>query len=91
MSDEKSPIFPCNSCGKCCSNVHLSVETKYLDRGDGICRHLDIGSRQCLIYEKRPEICRVDLQYKMNYSHLYTWEQFIQINLSVCEILPQKL
>ncbi|AUW38644.1 YkgJ family cysteine cluster protein [Vibrio parahaemolyticus] len=83
--------FPCYSCGKCCANVDLSAETKSLDRGDGICRHLNVEDKQCRIYDTRPDICRVELQYRRHYASTYTWQAFIDINLSICESLPDKL
>ncbi|WP_411121406.1 YkgJ family cysteine cluster protein [Vibrio vulnificus] len=91
MTKEVLPPFPCYSCGKCCSNLHLSQETKSLDRGDGICRHLDIENKQCCIYDTRPDICRVELQYRKTYSSTYTWKDFVEINLEICEKLPDRL
>lgn len=79
--------FPCNSCGKCCENVSLSEITQPLDRGDGTCYHFDINTKRCLIYDERPNICRVEFQYQKNYSHLHTWDEFITLNLEVCDLL----
>ncbi len=81
------PAFPCHQCGRCCQHVYLAVETQFLDRGDGICRHYDVLNKSCTIYMQRPDICRVDLQYKLNYAHEYTWEEFVRLNLQVCERL----
>ena len=80
--------FPCYKCGKCCANVNLSTETTFLDRGDGICKHFDITSKLCTIYKARPDICRVQLQYEQNYSKIYSWKEFILLNLEICKILP---
>lgn len=91
MIENISRSFPCYSCGKCCSNVHLSVETASLDRGDGICRYLNTLSKLCNIYETRPDICQIELQYNKNYSSFYTWEKFIELNLSICESLPDRI
>ncbi|MCV9880422.1 YkgJ family cysteine cluster protein [Brenneria sp. KBI 447] len=79
--------FPCTQCGLCCQRVNLAQETRYLDRGDGTCRHYDPESKGCRIYHQRPAICRVDLQYQLNYIHLYSWEEFVALNLSVCRQL----
>ncbi|MFJ5485390.1 YkgJ family cysteine cluster protein [Pectobacterium actinidiae] len=79
--------FPCSQCGLCCQRVNLAQETRYLDRGDGTCRHYDAASKECRIYHQRPDICRVDLQYQLNYIHLYSWEEFVALNLSVCRQL----
>ncbi|EMI4329368.1 YkgJ family cysteine cluster protein [Vibrio cholerae] len=71
--------------------MHLSPETKSLDRGDGICYHLNIENKQCGIYDSRPDICRVELQYRKNYSSTYSWKDFVEINLLICESLPDRL
>lgn len=79
--------FPCTLCGKCCRKVYLSEQTTYLDRGDGICRHFDIDTNLCLIYENRPKICRVEDYYQENLSTQLSWDEFIQLNLEICEKL----
>lgn len=68
-------------------NVHLAEETAYLNRGDNICVNFDVSSNLCTIYNDRPDICKVDLQYKKNYSNQFTWNEFIQVNLAVCNEL----
>ncbi|WP_083242118.1 YkgJ family cysteine cluster protein [Pseudomonas mosselii] len=84
------PAFPCNKCGLCCRNVHLAEETRFLDRGDGTCRHHDTASRQCTIYANRPEICQVDRQYQRHYANTYTWSEFVEVNLQVCKALDEQ-
>ncbi|WP_410910136.1 YkgJ family cysteine cluster protein [Pseudomonas sp. SIMBA_068] len=79
--------FPCNQCGLCCRNVHLAEETRFLDRGDGTCRHHDVPSKRCTIYEDRPEICRVDRQYELHYARQYGWDEFVKLNVQVCKVL----
>ena len=79
--------FPCFRCGACCRHVNAAQETKFLDRGDGTCRHFDSINKNCSIYENRPDICRVDLQYHLNYRDKYSWEDFVAINLEICEKL----
>jgi uncharacterized protein len=84
--------FPCTRCGLCCQHVHMSDETRFLDRGDGTCRHYEDDSRSCAIYAERPDICRVDLQYTLRYARFYTWDEYVAANLAVCsalEKLPQ--
>lgn len=81
--------FPCYRCGKCCANVHLSALTSTLDRGDGICRHLDTITRLCTVYQTRPEICQIELQYTLHYANIWSWEGFIKLNLEACERLPE--
>lgn len=79
--------FPCVQCGLCCQRVSLAEETRSLDRGDGTCLHYDAASKGCSIYNDRPDICRVDLQFERHYSQLYTWEGFVELNLAVCHQL----
>lgn len=83
------PVFPCTQCGLCCSNVHMAEQTRYLDRGDGACRHYSDTDKRCSIYETRPDICRVDRQYQMHYARQYSWEEFIEANVEVCQALQK--
>ncbi|OBX50248.1 YkgJ family cysteine cluster protein [Moraxella nonliquefaciens] len=84
MSD-LSP-FPCTACGLCCRRVHMSDVTAYLDRGDGICRHLDIKTNLCDIYDTRPLVCRVEAYYK-TYLADTSWDGFVRLNLDICQKL----
>lgn len=90
MSFSETLKFPCSQCGACCRNVHLSEVTAYLDRGDGICHHYDLNTHLCLIYETRPEICRVGEYYNRHLKDQYSWDDFVKINLIVCEQLVDK-
>lgn len=83
-------VFPCTQCGLCCQHVHMAAETRFLDRGDGTCRHYDAGHKRCSIYNERPDICRVDLQYAIHYAKQFTWESFVEMNLHVCGVLQAK-
>lgn len=65
--------FPCDNCGMCCCHVNLSLETQFLDRGDGICIAYNQHLKLCRIYDVRPDICRVDEQYIKNYKNKYSW------------------
>ena len=51
--------FPCTACGACCRSLGGSSLYAGLDRGDGVCQHLDEGSNLCRIYEARPSAYRV--------------------------------
>ena len=84
------PVFPCTQCGLCCRNVYLAEQTQYLDRGDGACRHYSDADKRCLIYETRPDICRVDLQYQMHYAERLSWDVFAEMNLEVCTLLQRQ-
>ena len=79
--------FPCNSCGKCCRQVSLSDLTNYLDRGDGVCKNFNELSSLCNIYNDRPLICRVEDYYKTYLYDQIDWDEFVKINLDICEKL----
>ena len=64
QTDTIKEEFKCNRCGCCCKNVSNIEETKYLDKGNGVCKYYDESNKSCLIYDFRPEICRVDKMYK---------------------------
>ncbi|HCL3953838.1 MULTISPECIES: YkgJ family cysteine cluster protein [Pseudomonas] len=85
-----SNVFPCTRCGLCCQNVYLATETRFLDRGDGTCRHYNTSTKGCGIYKERPDICRVDRQYEMHYAQQYKWEEFVTLNLEVCTDLQKR-
>lgn len=76
--------FACSGCGLCCQFVDKVPELKALDSGDGICSNYDLDTRQCQVYETRPDICRVDRQYKLNYAEIFSWEEFTTLNAQAC-------
>lgn len=81
--------FPCTACGLCCKNVHLSDITAYLDRGDSVCKFLNLNTNLCNIYETRPLVCRVDEFYLMHFEKQMDWDLFIEPNLEICKQLQQ--
>ncbi|WP_342322956.1 YkgJ family cysteine cluster protein [Kosakonia sp. BYX6] len=87
MPDAPLTPFPCTACGKCCRRVNASPETAFLDRGDGACRHFDDDSHLCRIYEQRPLVCRVEEYYRQNLAAIIPWDEFVRINLAICEKL----
>ncbi|VXC97565.1 Flagellin N-methylase [Pseudomonas sp. 8Z] len=84
---ETRQAFSCNRCMECCRRVHLLPETAAMDRGDGVCRHLDEDNPGCRIYDERPDACRVDKQYELRYHQTMTWDAFIQANQDGCRQL----
>jgi Fe-S-cluster containining protein len=83
-------MFECDKCGQCCKNIGKREELKEYDRGDGICKYLDLDSNLCKIYENRPLVCRVDLMYENFYKEFYTKQEFYELNYKVCEYLKEK-
>lgn len=82
--------FPCTQCGCCCKQVFRSELTAYLDKGNGSCKYLS-SDNTCSIYEERPDICRVDLQYKVFFSSKMDWEEFVAINIAACNFLQNPI
>ena len=83
--DDHKRSFKCEKCGACCRTVGLIEEAKFLDRGDGVCKYLD-KNNLCMIYEFRPEICRVDKMYK-RYKNKMTWDEYLELSYESCDKL----
>jgi Fe-S-cluster containining protein len=64
--------WKCTACGACCSYIAPLVANGKLPKKwlkpDGSC--VNLNGTKCEIYEKRPEICRVDKTLKNNFSDL---------------------
>lgn len=82
-------VFPCTQCGACCRHVDLSELTAFLNRGDGVCRHHDVDTHLCTIYDQRPNICRVDEYYQQHLKEQITWSDFVELNLIACKKLNE--
>ena len=53
----------CKDCkAYCCRKI--GMVNKDLDRGDGVCKHLDENNK-CEIYNNRPLICNTDRLYEV--------------------------
>lgn len=79
-------MFKCDKCGLCCRHINLTAVSDDLDRGDGICKHLDELSNLCRIYDNRPVFCNVDKMY-LNFSDKMTVEKFYEINYLSCNAI----
>jgi uncharacterized protein len=82
-------MFPCTICGECCRQIKLAEETKWLDRGDGICQYFNEHLNQCNIYDERPRICKIDEMFDAYYHEVMTREKFYQLNAKCCNILQE--
>lgn len=78
-------MFPCDKCGACCRNLHLSPLYAELDRGDGVCKYL--SENLCSIYESRPLLCRVDESYEKFFKEVMSIEEYYRINQEICKKL----
>lgn len=85
-----NPAFPCNACGACCRNLRGAPLYADLDRGDGVCRHLDAESNLCRIYATRPSICRTSDMYERFQGHL-SWPEYVALNLRACDELRDRI
>ncbi len=75
-------MFDCEHCGCCCRNLDKSDMYASLDRGDGVCKYL--RENDCLIYENRPLLCRVDKCYESMFSNIMSREEYYRINKQAC-------
>ncbi len=82
--------FPCTSCGLCCQNISKIEELKDYDIGNGICKYFDVLNNECQIYETRPDICRIDKMFGLEYKKYFTKEAFYIENAKVCNSLQKK-
>ena len=83
-------MFPCTSCGLCCKHISHIKELKEYDLGNGVCKYLNLDTNECLMYDKRPDICKVDEMFNKKYHKCYTKEEFYKLNADACNRL-QKL
>lgn len=81
-------MFICDCCGDCCRNLNRSELYADLDRGDGVCLHLDENSNLCRIYATRPLKCRVIDSYSV-FEHLFTFEEYLNMNYEACRRLKE--
>ncbi len=80
-------MFPCSGCGLCCRNISKVQELKDFDLGNGVCKYFNYENNFCLIYETRPDICRVDKMFELQYHKDYTKLEFYKLNADVCNFL----
>jgi Fe-S-cluster containining protein len=87
MTQHNKP-FACYQCGACCYFLpivpgyeHYKHDTK------GHCKYL-LQDNSCSIYEKRPDICRVDVQYKLQ-TTISSWDEYCEKSLKVCRKLEE--
>ena len=78
--------FNCTKCGLCCRSVGNTELTLYLSRGDGVCRFFDELSMLCKIYDRRPDVCKVEESY-VSFSGFNCIEEYFRANENVCKAL----
>lgn len=80
--------FNCDCCGLCCLKITKILPV--LDRGDGICKYLDIDEHLCTIYDTRPTICNIDKFYDKHLSNKMSREEWHNINYEACDKLKEE-
>lgn len=83
-------MFKCDCCGLCCMNVGTSELYMDLDRGDGVCRYFDDGTKLCTIYIDRPDRCNVDKMYELLFSTNMSIEEYYELNYQSCNKLKRR-
>ena len=84
-------MFQCAQCGECCKHLKNLPLAASLDRGDGICKHLNEANNLCKIYANRPLYCNVDKAYSILYRDRFSLEEYEQMNYAACKALRQKI
>lgn len=78
--------FACSSCGACCRRLGLIIDEvkkigfPYNVNEKGHCEKLDENNR-CTVYEKRPDICRIDKQQEKSEM---TKKEYFFANAKIC-------
>ncbi|MEA1955893.1 MAG: YkgJ family cysteine cluster protein [Campylobacterota bacterium] len=80
-------MFGCTGCGLCCRHIEKIVELKDYNLGNGVCKHLDTITNNCMIYDSRPNICKVDKMFDIEYHKKFSKEEFYIKNAEVCNSL----
>lgn len=76
----------CKNChAPCCR--HIGSVMPELDRGDGVCKHLDTETNRCRIYERRPFICDTDRIYARYFEGKVPRAEYDELNRKACEAL----
>jgi hypothetical protein len=79
--------FECDKCGACCRHLMLfGAAYTFLDRGDGICKYLNLNNNLCTIYENRPILCNVKEGYKKFFNDM-PYEEYISRTIQGCKKL----
>ncbi len=80
-------MYPCTGCGLCCKHIGSISELKDYDLGNGVCKYLDVLTNSCVIYDTRPDICRVDKMFDDVYHEFFSKRDFYVKNAEACNSL----
>ena len=76
--------FLCSKCGACCRKAGL---LGLPHNGDGVCSYLNRETNECSIYDKRPDICRVDRMFDKYFKSKVSKKEFYKLNTRICHVL----
>ena len=76
-------VFPFTKCGICCRQLNGSEIYSELNRGDGVCKNLNLDSNLCEIYEDRPLICKIVEAKEVMFPQI-EMDFYIKINQQAC-------
>lgn len=82
-------MFPCTMCGICCQNISHIKELESFDLGNGVCKYFDLITKGCTIYDIRPNICRIDKMYELEYYKKFTKSDFYNLNAEACNRMQE--
>lgn len=82
-------MFECDRCGLCCRHIKGIKELENFLLDDESCINLDKTSNLCKIYDKRPDICRVDEMFKKVFYKFISKEEYLNLNASSCKKLKE--
>lgn len=82
-----STTFPCTGCGACCSAIE-GIDFLEAYNHNGVCMHLQ--NKQCVIYENRPLLCKIDKAYEDIFSQFMSKEVFYEQNAAACNELQRQ-
>lgn len=75
----------CSKCnGKCCRHI----KSEWFDRGDGVCKWLDLDTNKCRIYDDRPIFCNVDRYYDEYMKDKISKEEWYDLQHESCKKIP---
>lgn len=80
-------MFRCDKCGECCRHLDYSPLYSSLHNGDGVCHFLK--GNLCSIYENRPIFCRIDECYQTFFKDKLSYEEYIYLNYTYCDIFKR--
>ncbi len=79
--------YKCQDCGECCKNWNPARFDPNIVDKNGICIYLDQKTNLCTIYETRPDFCRDDVWYELQYKDIISLEEYLRDLTMGCRAL----